>query len=189
MLDDIFKQARQNMDKAVGQFQLEVNKIRTSRANSAMVEDVMVEHYGTKMPLKQIASVTTPQANLIQIIPWDKTALGSIESALSKVDLGASPNNDGNMIRISLPPVTGERRERLIDLLKKQSEEVRIVLRQIREEAWKEIQDREKRGELTKDDRYRGKDELDRLIGEFNQKIEEIVKIKEREIILPPLSS
>ncbi len=182
MLEQIIKKVKEKMEGVVGQFREEIQKLRTSRASSASVENVQVEQYGSKMPLKQLASITTPQANLIQITPWDKNSLASIEVALRQVEVGGNPTNDGATVRITIPPMTGERREQLIKLLKQQSEEAKVILRQAREEALKEIQAKEKIGELSEDDFYRGKDILDKTIHEFNEKIDEAVKVKEGEI-------
>jgi len=182
MLDQIIKKLQEKMEKVVVEFREEMQKLRTSRASSASVESVLVEQYGSKMPLRQLASITIPQANLIQITPWDKNSLSSIEIALRNVDLGGSPTNDGVNIRITIPPLTGERREQLVRLLNQQSEEAKVILRQAREEALKEIQAKVKNKELSEDDLYRGKEILDKTIHEFNSEIDEISKSKETEI-------
>ncbi|TSC92519.1 MAG: ribosome recycling factor [Candidatus Berkelbacteria bacterium Licking1014_7] len=182
MLTKILENATIRMEQVVDIFKKEIAKLRTSRASAAMVEDILVEHYGSRQPLKTIATVTAPQANLIQIMPWDKSAISNIEIALGKTELGGRPQSDGNMIRMIILPMTGERREQLIKILRSQAEQARVTLRQAREEAWREIQDKEKTGDLTEDDKYQGKKELDKLTRKFYQQVDETVRSKEGEI-------
>lgn len=182
MLDQIIKNLAEKMEEIVGRFRDEIQKIRTSRASSVLVEDLKVDSYGSLVALKTVASISAPQANLIQITPWDKNLMKSIETALSGADLGGAPVSDGATIRVVIPPMTGERREELVKKLHSLTEEVKVALRQAREDSWREIQGAEKSKGLTEDDRFRGKDELDKLIRQFYAKLDEIEKSKISEL-------
>jgi ribosome recycling factor len=171
------------MDGAMEHLNQEMGKIRTGRANPALVENLMVDYYGSKTLLKQIASINIPEARIIIIQPWDKDSLVSIESALRESDLGFNPSNDGQVIRINIPQLTEERRKELVKALNQRSEDAKIAIRNIREEAWKEIQEEEKAGKMSEDDKFSGKDYLQKMVDEYNSKIEGIRDKKEKEIM------
>ncbi len=156
--------------------------IRTGRASSGLVENIMVSYYGQNTPLKQMANISTPDAALIVIQPWDKNALGDIELSIRNSDLNLSPTNDGNVVRISLPPMTEERRLELIRNISKKAEEARIALRNVRQDAWDTIQKMQKNGEITEDDKYSAEEEINKIISDYNKKVEEVLKEKEAEI-------
>lgn len=183
MYKQIVDNRKTDMDGAIEHLNQEMGKIRTGRANSALVESLMVDYYGSKTPLKQIASINIPEARLIVIQPWDKDSLVSIESALRESDLGFNPNNDGQVIRINIPQLTEERRKELVKALNQRSEDAKIAIRNIREEAWKEIQEEEKAGKMSEDDKFSGKDYLQKIVDEYNKKIEEARNKKEEEIL------
>lgn len=183
MYKQIVDSKKTDMDGAIEHFNQEMGKIRTGRANSALVEGLMVDYYGNKTPLKQIASINIPEARLIVIQPWDKDSLVSIESALRESDLGFNPSNDGQVIRINIPQLTEERRKELVKALNQRSEDAKIAIRNIREEAWKEIQEEEKAGKMSEDDKFSGKDYLQKIVDEYNKKIEEARNKKEEEIL------
>lgn len=172
-----------DLEKSLEHLAEEIGKIRTGRANPALVENLMVDYYGTKTPLKQIASINVPESRLLVIQPWDKGALVYIESALRESDLGFNPNNDGQVIRINIPALTEERRKELVKLLNQRAEDAKISVRNIREEVWKEIQEAEKEGKMSEDDKFVGKDYLQKIVDEYNKKIEEIREKKENEIM------
>lgn len=161
----------------------ELNKLRVGRATPAMVEDLEIECYGQKMQLKQLANISTSQPRLITIQPWDRSILENIEKGISKSSFGLAPIVDGALIRISIPPLSEERRKELIKIIHEKVEEARISIRHHREEAWKEIQELERVGDIREDDKFRGKDELQKLVDEYNEKVIEIEKRKEEEII------
>jgi ribosome recycling factor len=173
---------RQKFDQVIDKLSEDFKGIRTGRASSGLVENIIVTYYGQNTPLKQMANITTPDAALIQIQPWDKNSLGDIELAISNSDLNLSPTNDGNVIRISLPPMTQERREELVRNISKKAEEARIALRNVRGEAWEQIQKMQKAGTLTEDDKYSAEEELNKTINDYNKKIETVFKEKETEI-------
>lgn len=170
------------LDEGMEFYQNELRNVRTGRANPSLVEDLEVEYYGAQTPLKQAASITAQDARSIVIAPWDKDSLVNIEKAVNESDLGVNPVNDGSTIRITFPPLTEERREELIKVVRKKTEEVRINIRKAREDVWDEIQNQEKSGEISEDDKFRGKDKLQEIVDGYNKKVEEIAAKKEEEI-------
>jgi ribosome recycling factor len=174
---------KEEIEKAIGHFKEEMIKIRTGRANPGIVEDLMIDYYGNKTPLKQMANISTPEPRTLLIQPWSVDSLANIEAAIKTSDLNLSPNNDGEVIRINIPPLNEERRIELVKVLNKKAEEVRISVRNIREEIWQEIQDMEKRGDIAEDDKFRGKERLREANDEYNKKIEEMREKKEKDIM------
>lgn len=183
MVKDLIAEKISNFESAVEHFANEAAKIRTGRANPGLVENLMVDYYGTKTPLKQIASIAIPEARQILIQPWDKGSLVQIEAAIRESDLGLNPGNDGLAVRIILPALTEDRRREFVKALNSRAEEGKIAVRTIREGIWKEIQDMEHAGEISEDDKFQGKDELQKVVDEYNHKLEEIRKKKEEEIL------
>lgn len=183
MINEILKEAEAKMAEAVERLKEELKKIRTGRAHSGIVEDVKVSYYGVETPLRELASITTPEANLIQIKPYDKNSIGDVENAIRNANLGFNPINDGNFVRITLPPMTEERRSELAKQIKKHGEESKISLRTIRGDAWSRVQKGEKSGSVTEDDRYQAEDRLNKLIEKMNQSIEQVVVEKEKEVM------
>ena len=183
----MYKQIADNkkidLEAAIEHLNAEMGKIRTGRANPALIENLTVDYYGVKTPLKQIASINVPESRSLVIQPWDKGALVYIESALRESDLGFNPNNDGQVIRINIPPLTEERRKELVKVLNQRAEDAKISVRNVREEVWKEIQEAEKEGKISEDDKFSGKDYLQKIVDEYNKKIEEIREKKEAEIM------
>ena len=161
----------------------ELAKIHTGRATPALVEDLIVECFGQKFPLKQLAAISSPERKQIVIQPWDKSYIESIEKALSNSSLGASPIVDKDLIRINLPPLNEEYRKNLLRLLSEKQEEARKTIRRWREEVWSEIQKEEREGKIREDDKFRAKDELQELIDEYNEKIESLGEKKKKEIL------
>lgn len=164
-------------------FKHEATSLRTGRANPALVENIMVESYGSKTPLKHIASISAEDARTLRITPWDASSIKSIESAISVSNLGAQPIADGQSVRVSLPDLTDERRKILAKTLSAKLEESRISLRQERDKIWKDIQEKEKNGEISEDEKFRHKDEMQKLIDDISVKLEETAKTKEKEIL------
>lgn len=183
MLETIIKQSRPKMDRVIEGFSDDLKAIHTGRASAALVEDIKVSHYNSLMPLKQIASISTPDASLIVISPWDKGVLQPIETSIKESGMELNPINDGVNIRISLPPMSEERRKDLVRLIRQKAEEAKVALRSVREDAWRQIQREEKAGEVTEDDRYRGENELNKIITRYNGQVEEIIKRKDQEIM------
>ena len=182
MFEQIIQRLKPKMQEVISGLEDDLKTIRTGKANPALVEQIFVSYYGSKMPLKQLANVSVPDPNLIVIQPWDVNSLGDIEMAIRNSELNLTPTNDGRVIRLSLPPLTAERRQEVIKLVHQKAEGTRVMLRNLREDSWREIQQMEKIGKLTEDDRYRGEKELNDLIKEYNQKIQEVINNKEKEI-------
>lgn len=161
-------------------FKKEISALRTNRATPALVEDIKIDYYGTSTPLKQTATITTPDARTILIQPWDKQNLAAVEKAFQKSDLGLNPSNDGEKIRISLPPLSEERREELVAILGKKKEETKVSIRAIRE---KSIRDLEAEESVSEDLVKQGKDEIQKMVDAENEEIEKMAKNKEEEIM------
>jgi ribosome recycling factor len=183
MYQEVIDSKKNDFEQAVESLTLEFGKTRTGRASASLVENILVESYGTKMPLKQLASIAVTDARTITVNPWDKKNISEIESALRKSDQGFNPANDGQLIRINLPPLTEERRKELVKVVSQKAEEARVLIRSTREAAWKEIQNLEQEGKISEDDKFRGKEKLQKIVDEYNEKIEEIRKRKEKEIM------
>jgi len=178
---EIINKIKPELDKAVSFFERELAKIRTGRASPSLVEDTVCECFGQKFPLKQLATISVPEARQILIQPWDKSYIDGIVRALEKTGIGAKPVVDKEVIRINLPPLSEEYRKELLRLLSQKKEEARKTIRRWREEAWDEIQEGYRQGKIKEDDKFRGKDELQELIDEYNQKLEEMAERKKQE--------
>lgn len=179
----LIKESNLKMDEAIVHFSNELKTINTGRASTLLVEGVKVSSYGSLLPIKQVASLAAPDAHQIIITPWDKNLLGDIETAIRLADLGLSPTNDGKSVRISFPPMTEERRSELTKMVSKLGEEAKVNLRSIRGQVWENIQEAEKRSELTEDDRDSAKKELNDLIAKKNLEIDQIIKEKQMEVM------
>ncbi|MGE7200782.1 ribosome recycling factor [Bacillus haynesii] len=176
-------ETKERMEKAIGAYQRELATVRAGRANPSLLDKVTVEYYGAQTPLNQIASITVPEARMLVITPYDKTALGDIEKAIQKADLGVTPSNDGNIIRITIPALTEERRKELAKLVKKYSEDAKVAVRNIRRDANDDLKKLEKNGEMTEDELRSSTEDVQKLTDEYVSKIDEITKDKEKEIM------
>lgn len=183
MYKEIIDKIKPELDKAINFLERELAKIHTGRATPSLVEDIEVECFGEIFPLKQLSAISIPEPRQILIQPWDKSYIEGIVNALTKTGLGANPIVDKDFIRIHLPPLSEEYRKDLIRLISQKKEEVRITIRKLREEAWAEIQEGYREGKIREDDKYKGKDELQDLVDEYNKKIEEIGEKKRKEIL------
>jgi ribosome recycling factor len=179
----IIEKIKPEMEKAVKAFEEEVKTIRSSRASSELVENLQVECFGQKFSLRQLGQISIPEPRQILISPWDSSYIDSIVKAIEKSGLGVSPMVDGNSIRITLPPVTEEFKKNLLRILSQKKEAAKKKIREARTDAWDEIQDAFLEGKISEDQKYKGKDELQDLVEEFNEKIEEIAERKEKEIL------
>jgi ribosome recycling factor len=168
---------------AIGHFSAEAAKLRTGRANPSIVEDMLVDCYGSKMPLKQMASINVPEPRLIVIQPWDQGMVATVADAIRTSDLGLNPADDGHVIRLALPQPTEERRKELAKTLNARAEDARVSIRTIREDAWKDIQDLEKEGLIGEDEKFRGKEDLQKEVDKWNAELETLRKRKEEEIL------
>lgn len=183
MVKDLINQKKIEFQKILDFYKNDIATIRTGRASPALVENIEVDYYNQKYHIKELASINTPEPRLIVIQPWDKGAVEAISGAIRKSDLGLNPVVDGQVIRLNIPPLTEERRKEFIKLLKHKTEETRIKFRRVREEIWDKVQKMEKAHEIREDDKFRAKDDLQKIIDEHNTKIEEMEKKKEGELI------
>jgi ribosome recycling factor len=183
MYKDIINKIKPQLEKCLAYLKDEMATLRTGRATPALVETVMVESYGSKLPLKQLAAINVPDARMIVVQPWDKTILKEIEKAIRESRSGLAPVTEGDFIRISILPLSEEHRKELVRNLSQKLEAAKKTVRSLREQAWKEIQDGERAGLIREDDKFRGKDELQKLIDDYNKKLEELGEAKEKEIM------
>ena len=175
-------EVRDRMQKTIEATQRSFNTIRTGRANTSLLDRVMVDYYGTETPLKSLANLNTPDATTITIQPYDKGSLGQIEKAISMSDVGLTPNNDGEIIRLNIPPLTSERRQQLVKMASKLAEEGKVGIRNIRRDAIDSIRKEEKNSEISEDESRDLQDEVQKITDEFNQKIDELLAVKEKDI-------
>lgn len=179
---DIYAQAKPKMQEAIDKLNDSLKTLHTGRASTMLVEDLTVEQYGARQPLRNVATIATPDATLITITPWDKSILGAIEAAVRNSGRNLNPSNDGTMVRIALPPMSQERREEMVKLVNKMAEETRVALRNVRKDAWEQVQNEVKSSVLTEDDKYVGEKDLNKMIDDFNAKVAELVAAKEKEV-------
>ena len=180
---EVLHNTEEKMKKACESVAREFSEIRTGRASPALVEGLHIDYYGTQTLLKQLASISVPDAHLIVIQPWDITAIAEIEKAIMKSNLGITPSNDGKLIRLSVPPLSKERRQELAKVVHKMSEDGRVSLRTIRRDAKEALEKLEKDKVIAEDDKFRGIDELQKLVDKYIAKIDELLKNKEKEIL------
>src|SRR6478609_9614341 len=183
MSEDVFADAQHRMNGAVEALQRELQTVRTLRATTALVERLVVDYYDTPTPLTQIAAIHATDPRTLTIQPWDKKALGDIEKAIQKSDLGLNPNNDGSVIRLVLPPLTEERRKDLVKVVHKKVDEGKIAVRNIRRDAHDHLRDQEKKKEISADDLKRDTDKLQKLTDKYIADLDKVGSAKEDEIL------
>jgi len=183
MPKEIIQQMRKQMEKILESIAKEFSNIRTGRATISLLDGITVDNYGAKSPINQVASISIPEARLMVIQPWDKSKIGQIEKAILKADLGLNVSSDGNVIRITVPELTEERRKDLVKHVKKLAEEGRIALRNARRDANDAIKKLEKAGKISEDDSRREQEETQKITDENIKKIDEMLKAKEKEIM------
>ena len=175
---------RPKLEKVFADLKADISSLRTGRATPALVEDLEVEAYGSRQPLKTLAAISTPEPRQIIIQPWDKSLLPAVEKAIQSSHLGVNPIADKDTIRIALPALTEERKRDFVKLLKEKLESARIQVRRARDEAMKAVEAEEKAKAISEDERFRKKQEVEKTVGECNKKIEELGASKEREIMV-----
>ncbi len=183
MVEEVFKDVRSRMEKALEILREDLKALRTGRASPALLEKVKVEYYGTLVPLNQLASITAPEPRLLVVRPWDSSALGAIEKAILKSDLGLTPMNDGKVIRINIPRLTEERRKELVKVLSKRLEEAKIAVRNCRRDGLEQLKELQDEKLISEDEFFRARDKLDELTEEMIEKIDEIGEAKKKEIM------
>ncbi|MFP4083313.1 MAG: ribosome recycling factor [Desulfonatronovibrio sp.] len=182
-MQSVLKDSEKKMDKAILNLEKEFSKLRTGRASTGLVEEVMVDYYGALTPLNQLASISIPDSRTIAIQPWDRNAFSSVEKAIMKSDLGLNPVNDGKIIRINIPPLTEERRKDLVKLAKKYSEDAKIAIRNIRRDANDTLKKMKNDKDLSEDEMHKGQDEVQKLTDSFVEKADQVLEVKEKEIM------
>ena len=183
MAKQVLEQAKEKMVKSLAAFGRELASIRAGRANAALLDRISVDYYGAPTPINQLAGVSIPEARLLVITPYDKSILGEIEKAIMKSDIGITPTNDGNVIRLAIPALTEDRRKELVKVVKKEAEEAKVAVRNVRRDANDELKKLEKNGEITEDDLRGYGDDIQKLTDEFIVKVDEVAKEKEQEIL------
>lgn len=180
---EVLHNAEEKMKRTIDSVSREFSEIRTGRASPHLVEGLHIEYYGTPTLLKQLASISVPDAHLIVIKPWDVSCIPDIEKAIMKSNLGINPSNDGKLVRLSVPPLSKERRQELAKVIHKMAEEGRVSLRTIRRDAKESLEKLEKEKIISEDDKFRGIDELQKIIDKHTTQVEDLLKNKEKEIL------
>ncbi|KAA9025847.1 ribosome recycling factor [Niallia endozanthoxylica] len=183
MPTQIITSAKEKMTKAIQAYSRELASIRAGRANASLLDRITVDYYGAPTPINQLAGISVPEARLLVIQPYDKSILGEIERAIQKSDLGLNPTSDGNIIRIAIPALTEERRKELVKLVKKEAEEAKVAIRNIRRDANDDLKKSEKAGDITEDDLRGYSDDIQKVTDENINKIDSMTKEKEKEIL------
>jgi ribosome recycling factor len=183
VIDDLLKDARDRMGKSIDSTRHELATVRTGRASPHLLDRVNVDYYGAQTPLKQIATVNASEARLLTITPYDKSSIKSIEKAIQESDLGLTPSNDGNLIRLTIPELTEERRKELVKVVQQLAEEGRVAVRNVRRDCMQHLRDIRKSGEAGEDEERRAETELQKLTDARVKDIDELLKGKEEEIL------
>ena len=183
MINDITTDTEDGMKKAVDSFKRDLQKIRTGRANAAMLDGIKVDYYGTPTPVNQVATVQVVDARLITVKPWEKAMLPVIDKAIRASDLGINPVSDSELVRLPIPPLTQERRKELAKVVNKQTEEARVAVRSARRDAMDMVKDAEKDKQITEDDRKGGEKRIQDLTDKYIAMLDDIARIKEKEIM------
>lgn len=179
---ELIKKIKPELERVIVFLEKELTKVRTGRASASLVEDITVDCFGQKMPLKHLAAISSPEPKLIVIQPWDKSYVEAIVNGISNSSLGAAPIVDKDIIRINMPQMSEEYRKSLLRMLSEKQEEARKTIRHWRGMAWEEIQEKTKEGEIREDDKFRAKDELQKLTDDYNKKIDDLGERKKKEI-------
>jgi ribosome recycling factor len=183
MLEDVYTDLKTRMDKSIKSLEKDFQKIRTGRATPAILDGLVANYYGTPTPRPQMASVSAPDARLLLIQPWDQSAIGEIEKVILKSDLGLTPQNDGKVIRISIPVPSQERRKELAKLVSKTAEEAKIAIRAIRREGNEFIKELKTAKEISEDDQAKGETRVQKITNEYIEKVDSLSKLKSKEIM------
>lgn len=183
MPKQVISSTKERMDKAIQSYSRELASIRAGRANAALFDRISVDYYGAPTPVNQVAGISVPEARLLVIQPYDKSILGDIEKAILKSDIGLNPTNDGNIIRLTIPMLTEERRKELVKNVKKESEDAKIAIRNIRRDGNDDLKKLEKNGDITEDALRGFSDDIQKLTDEYISKVDALTKEKEKEIL------
>jgi ribosome recycling factor len=183
MIESTLQETKDRMGKTITDLKNELKRVRTGRASLSLLDGIRVDYYGTQTQLNQMASLSVPESRLIVIQPWDVSAIKEIEKAILKSDLGLTPSSDGKLIRISIPPLTEERRKELVKVVSKMCEEHKIAARNIRRDSNELLKGFKKDGDISEDDAFKAQDSVQKVTDEYINRIDEIYKNKEKEIL------
>lgn len=183
MIEDIQRETRQGMEKAIEDLKRDLKRVRTGRASLSLLDGVKVDYYGSLTPLQQLATLAVPESRLITIQPWDASVIKEIEKAILKADLGLTPTSDGKMIRIAVPPLTEQRRKELVKLVNKICEEHKVSIRNIRREANERIKALKKDGGISEDEAFKAQEKIQKMTDEHIELVDRCFKEKEKEIL------
>lgn len=183
MLNDVYADTRDRMKKVIDNLERDFKRVRTGRASVSLLDGIRVDYYGTSTPLNQIATLTVPESRSITIQPWDTAAIGEVEKAIQKSELGLTPMNDGKIIRIGIPPLTEERRRDLVKVIRKMAEESKVSLRNIRRDSNEMLKDLKKDKAISEDEQFRGQDEIQKITDDFIKLADTVYAGKEKEIL------
>ncbi|MCK4722685.1 MAG: ribosome recycling factor [Dehalococcoidia bacterium] len=183
MIEETLKETNSKMGKTIEALRKELSTIRTGRASPAIIDHIKVDYHGVPTPLKQMATISVPDARLLVIQPWDRSAISSIDKAIQKADLGLNPANDGNVIRITIPLLSEERRKELVKLVHKRAEDGRVAVRNIRRNALEELRDLERNKEISEDELKRAQEQVQQLTDSFIDEVDKTAKVKEAELL------
>ncbi len=182
-MEHLFKNVEERMQKAVNVFKGEISKLRTGRANPRILDGIKVEYYGQKVPLKQVATINAPEPNLLVVQAWDKMVVPEIDREIKKSGLGLNPRVEGNIIKIPIPPMSEERRQELLKIVKKFAEDTRVAIRNIRRDGMEKLKKMEKDKEISEDERKKGEEKIQKLTDKYIEEVANLVKEKEKEIM------
>jgi len=180
--EKLLAEMKERMDKSLKVLESELVKMRTGRANPAMIEDVTVDYYGTPTPLKHLANIAAPEADLLIVRPYDKTQIKAMERGILEADLGLNPIVDEELIRIKVPKLSEERRKELVKLVKEKGEEAKVSIRNIRRDTKEKLEEKEDAGEIAEDDLYRYREKIDEITEDYTKKIDQLVESKEKQL-------
>lgn len=183
MINEIKEKLPKSMSKAIENFKHQLTKIRTSRASANVLEGITVSYYGNPTPLNQVGQISTPEARLLQIQPFDKTIIGDVEKAIMAANIGLTPSNDGNLIRIPFPSLTEERRKEQVKELKKMGEEAKVIIRNLRRDENDHVKKAEKNKEIAEDDSKKFQTEIQHITDKYIAEVDQIIKLKEKEVL------
>jgi ribosome recycling factor len=183
MISETLEEAKEQMEKALAALKRDFNRVRTGRASLSLLDGIRADYYGQPTPLGQMASLSVPEPRLIVIQPWDPKSCDAIEKSILASDLGLTPNNDGKVVRIAIPPLTEERRKELVKVTRKMGEETKVAVRNARRDANEMLKELKKEGEVSEDDAFRGQDEVQKLTDQYVGKVDEAMAEKEKEIL------
>jgi len=183
MTEELLKESERKMKNSLEHLHIELGKVRTGRASLSIMEGIKVDYYGTPTPLNQVANMSVPDSHTISIQPWDQSLLQTIERAIQSADLGLTPSNDGKIIRLNIPALTTERRQQLVKVVKKQAEDCRVAIRNVRRDFNDKVKNLEKEHTISKDDLQKSHDRIQKLTDERIQEVDRIEQAKEKDLM------